>query len=310
MKSMFGLRWENSNEVKYFSWPISRMVTIFAILLISAFVVNQSAVAQNQPQIQVGENTRSILSGGQTREYVLYIPAGYDEKTPLPLVLLFHAAALSAKRVMELSNLNKLADEKKFIILAPEGIYPWIAGPTWNYRQEPGSINDIEFVKDLIKEIRSNIPIDQKRIYASGYSAGGMLSCRLACELSDVIAAIGLVAAFRCPEECKSTRSISLIAFQGTNDHMLVYSSVQNNLSNWVKNHGCIPTPKVQKISEDVSQLTYSGCKDNSEVVFYRINGGDHDWPDSPVPMNFGKNTKDINASRLLWGFFEKHPLP
>jgi polyhydroxybutyrate depolymerase len=310
MKNMFSLRWKNAKEGKIFSWPISRKVIIITLLLISAFVVSQSAVAQNQPHIQVGENARSILSGGQTREYLLYIPAGYDGKTPLPLVVLFHGALMSAKRVMELSDLPKLADEKKFIILAPEGIFPWAGmGVSWNYMQQPG-INDVEFVKDLIREIRSKIAIDQRRIYATGYSAGGYLSCRLTCEPSNVIAAIGLVAAFRCPEECKSTRPVPLIAFQGTNDHMLVYPGVQNNLTRWVKNYGCTSTPDATKISEDVTRLTYSGCKDNSEVVFYRIAEGAHDWPDSPMPMLFGKNTKDINASKLMWSFFEKHQLP
>jgi hypothetical protein len=50
------------------------MVTIGTFLFVLGLVVNQSAVAQNKPQIQVGETIRSILSENQTREYLLYIP--------------------------------------------------------------------------------------------------------------------------------------------------------------------------------------------------------------------------------------------
>ncbi len=288
---------------------ISRTVILIAFLFfVSGFAVNQSVVAQNEPQIKVGENSGSIKSGNQTRQYLLYIPKGYDEKTALPLVLLFHPMAGSAAHVMRLSDLSKVADEKKFIIAAPEGIY---GGLSWNYNQYqyPGVVNDVEFVKDLIKEISSKMAIDPKRIYATGKSDGARMSCCLTCELSNVIAAIGPVAGLQFPENCASTRSVSIIAFHGTADSIISYSWVQDSLSSWVKKNVCTTTPKTRKISEDVTQLTYDGCKDNAEVVFYRINQGGHTWPDSAIPEGSGKTNIDINASNLIWSFFEAHPL-
>ena len=69
---------------------LSRTVRVFPLLLfISGTLLTQSVVAQNKPQIQVGENIRTMVFDNQTREYLLYIPKQYDSKPPLPLVLLF-----------------------------------------------------------------------------------------------------------------------------------------------------------------------------------------------------------------------------
>lgn len=303
-------RLKRSYPFKRKNWGvfISRTVILIAFFLfVSGFVVNQSVVAQNEPQIKVGENSRSIKSGSETRPYLLYIPKGYDEKTALPLVLLFHGMGGAAKNVMALSDLSKVADEKKFIIAAPEGIY---GNATWNYNQYRRYTNDVEFVKDLIKEIRSKMAIDQKRIFAAGWSAGAKMSCCLACELSDVIAAIGIVAGLEYFENCPSTRSVSIIAFHGTADPVISYSDPQDALSSWVKKNACTPTPKTRKISEAVTQLTYGDCRDNAEVVFYRIDEMGHAWPGSVYPDYVGKTNRDINASNLIWSFFEAHPLP
>jgi polyhydroxybutyrate depolymerase len=64
--------------------------------------------------------------------------------------------------------------------------------------------------------------------------------------------------------------------------------------------------------------MTYGGCKNKAEVVVFRINGGGHTWPDSPITDRLekngtwpaGKTNKDINATKLIWSFFEAHPSP
>ena len=215
---------------------------------------------------------------------------------------------------METTDLSKVADKKKFIIAAPEGIYPTWEN-SWNAHLDPGGVNDVEFVKDLIREISSKVAIDKKRIYATGFSGGARMSSRLACELSNVIAAIGPVAGLRCPVNCAPTHSVSVIAFHGTADMVNPYSSAENSVSCWVEKNGCNKTPTTRKISEDVTQISYGGCKGNAEVVFFRINDGGHTWPDSPMAdafekMGLGKTNKDINASNLIWSFFEAHSLP
>jgi polyhydroxybutyrate depolymerase len=287
---------------------LSRTVRVFAFLIFtSATLLTQSVVAQKQPPIQVGENIRSIIFDSLTREYLLYIPKGYDLKTPLPLVLLFHGMGMNATQIMNMSGFGKAADEKHFIIAAP------------NY--EKGALkNDaltydiVNFSKDFIREISSIVAIDKKRIYAAGYSRGGRICSRLASELSTDIAAAGIVGGLFFPMK-SPLRAVSIIAFHGTEDKVVRYGQTESVLPHWVENNECKGTPVRRKISEDVTQTIYGSCKDNSEVLFFRVNKSGHTWPggpraDSLEEKGLGKTNKDINATNLIWSFFEAHPLP
>ena len=178
-----------------------------------------------------------------------------------------------------------------------------------------GGENDVEFVKELIKEVVSKVNVDKKRIYAAGYSAGAGMSYRLSCELSNVFAAIGVVASAPFHWDCEKNRSVSVIAFHGTHDAASPYSMGDKSIASWVKNNVCNNPPITTKISEDVIQISYGGCKDNAEAFFFRINEGGHTWPDSPIAevyerAGLGKVNKDINATNLIWSFFEAHPMP
>ena len=296
--------------------PLSRSVKMFGCLIfISAFLLTQSVVAQNDPQIKKGENSLSIKSGDQTRHFLLYIPEEYDSKTPLPLVLLFHGTGTSSKSVMRATGFSEVAQKKKFIVAAPDGIYVYGGRNGWNYQLVGGGINDVELVKELIKEIISKVAVDKKRIYAAGYSAGAGMSYSLSCELSNVFAAIGVVASAPFNWDCITTRSVSVIAFHGTHDALTPYTFGENSFSSWVKTNVCNKTPETRKISEDVTQITYGGCKDKTEGVIFRINEGGHTWPGSPIAevyekAGLGKVNKDINATNLIWSFFESHPMP
>jgi polyhydroxybutyrate depolymerase len=311
MQIMFGLKERNARGKRYSGHLIRRLVIIIPAVFVLGFVVNQNGFSQDQPPIQVGENNRTVMSGNQTREYLLYIPAKYDGKTHLPLVLLFHGKGGSSKAVMELTGLNKFADEKNFAISAPQGI-----NNSWNVGSGPGGINDVEFVRDLIGEISSKVPIEKKRIFAMGFSLGARFSSRLACELSTDIAAIGAVADLNFPMNCAPSRPISIIGFYGTEDRYESGSEIF--ASTWAENNGCQKTSKTNKISKNVNQIAYGNCKKNAEVVLYRINGGGHTWPDSPITDRLekegiwqpGKTAKDINATNLIWKFFEVHPMP
>jgi len=275
-----------SRAFKVFIWPI----------FISGLFTFQSAFSQSEPPFQIGENSRSIISGNQTREYLLYIPTKYNGKTHLPLVLLLHGTGGFPKGVMELTGFSKVADKNSFIIAAPD--------------YQSGA--DYEFIKDLIREICSKVPIDKKRIYAAGISLGAAMSSRLACDPSTGIAAIGAVAGLQFSWNCAPTRPVSVIAFHGTADSL--DRGMENYVSDWVELNGCNKHPMTKKISDNVIQITYSGCKEKAEVVLFRINGGEHTWPDSPIADRLEKMgirvNKEINATNLIWRFFEGHSLP
>src|SRR5262245_18403942 len=103
-----------------------------------------------------------------------------------------------------------------------------------------------------------------------GISNGAMMSGRLACDLSDRIAAVGLVVGTG-PEvlsdACKPGRPVAFLAFNGTNDPLVPYNGgtipalmpwrdrgtailVAQLLSIWVSRNGCAATPVVTQLHD------------------------------------------------------------
>ncbi len=273
---------------------LSKIAQIFIwLIFFGGFLAIQIAYPQSDPPIQAGENARSMISGNQNRNYILYVPAEYDGKTALPLVFLFHGSGGSPKKIMESTGLANIADKKKFFIAAPEGLMK-----TWNIvASNPGGRNeDVNFVKALIEHIGSKLAIDKRRIYAVGMSKGATFSSRLGCDLSNDIAAIGGAAGVDFFNDCISTRALPVIHFFGTEDTW--YSNGDDSAVKWAEKNGCQKIPKTKKILKEVDQVTYVSCKNNAEVIIYRIEGGGHVWPSSP------------DATNLIWNFFEAHPMP
>ena len=65
-------------------------------------------------------------------------------------------------------------------------------------------------------------------------------------------------------------------------------------------------------IPTTVTKISFNNCRNNADIVLYRINNGGHTWPDgqqySP-PGLIGNVTRDINANELMWEFFQRYSL-
>jgi len=266
--------------------------------------------------------SRSIIVGKQNREYVLVIPSTYDEKTPLPLFFDFHGSGSTPEQQIAYSDFKRLAEKKEFILVAPKGLHGNYGRASWNTTMDPQSVDDIGLIKSIIKELTRELKIDEKRIYAAGMSGGARMSSRAACELSYIFAAIAPVAGIQFPDDCTPSRAISVITFHGKKDRVNHYElreesrpywkkGVEDSVARWVKRNNCKQDPHIEKISDVVTKLTWNKCNDEAEVVFYQIEDGGHTWPGSPIVLDSpwaGKTNSDINASELIWDFFEKHP--
>ncbi|MBW2365416.1 MAG: hypothetical protein JRF25_10205 [Deltaproteobacteria bacterium] len=277
-------------------------------------------------KLQLGKKPsilRPLMVADQSRQYLLYIPSGYDEQSPAPLVFDFHGSGSTPEQEVAYSDFQRLAEKKGFVLVAPTGLHDNYGRASWNTTMDPRSVDDIGLLKAIIKELTRELAIDKKRIYAAGMSGGARMSSRTACELSDIFAAIAPVAGIQFPDDCAPSRAIPVITFHGKKDLVNHYDhreesrpywkkGVEDSVAGWVKRNRCKQDPHVEKISEVVTKLTWNECKDGAEVVFYQIEDGGHTWPGSPIVLTSfwsGKTNKDITASELIWKFFEEHPL-
>src|SRR5713226_142368 len=153
----------------------------------------------------------TIVSSGQKRQYLLYVPKSYDRTKPTPLVISMHGAAGWPAQQMNLSRWNRLAESQGFIVVYPSGSdVPKI----WHVDRGAGLTRDVTFISALIDTLEATYNIDPTRIYANGLSAGGGMAFVLSCTLSDRIAAVGLVAAAQPMDRgwCTDQRPLPMIA--------------------------------------------------------------------------------------------------
>jgi polyhydroxybutyrate depolymerase len=274
-----------------------------------------------------GETNKSIMVGTLMRTYLLHIPTGYTGKAPVPVVLDFHGLGGSGSSQKALSGWATLGDSKGFITVFPNGV-----GNSWNIGRccstaQTQNVDDVGFVRAIIKQLQTDACIDSKRVYASGCSNGGGMSYKLACDAADVIAAVapvdcdcvtGSTSNPSCAS-CSPVRPISEIAFRATGDQVVPYNGgrcsiaadcrpgmscmnfdfpgAATNFSTWATIDQC--TGSAQALSAHPACQTSSTCGGGAEVTLCTQQGGSHCG-----------NYASLGIVSIAWEMFQKEALP
>jgi polyhydroxybutyrate depolymerase len=267
----------------------------------------------------------TIVSSGQKREYLLYVPRSYDPAKPTPLVISMHGGALWPAAQMEISQWNRVADEHGFIVVYPSGT----GVPNhWSMEgwQTPSHMPNVIFISDLIDTLEAAYNIDPTRIYADGFSNGGGMAFAVSCRLSHRVAAVGAVAAaqFLPMNWCNDSRPVPMVAFHGTADRFMPYQggtspispglfpAVRDWAAGWARRNRCGPNPVESVVAQDVTRAEYTNCAEDAAVALYTIQGGGHTWPGGKPMLEWivGPTSRSIDATSLMWAFFREHQLP
>jgi polyhydroxybutyrate depolymerase len=252
----------------------------------------------------------TITHNGLERKYIIYTPQGYDGNSKLPLLLNFHGFGGQAGDHMSYSNMRSTADAENFILVYPQGT-DLDGSPHWNAALNGGDnksdVDDLGFIEALINKLSSENLIDLKRVYAVGYSNGGMMSYALACYKSGLISAIGSVSGYMLQTECSPSHSIPLIKLHGTTDYYDgggVYNSVESVLNFWVNFNNTDTDPIINNINDNGTSITkykYENGNSNVSVEHYKIIDGEHVW--------FNNDFNGKNTGQLIWDFVSKYDI-
>lgn len=271
---------------------------------------------------------------GRERTYVLHVPASYNGTQPVPLVLALHGRLGDGEGQEKLTHMDVTSDKHGFLVVYPDGINrSWADGRAATPAEKKG-VDDVKFLSALIDQLAQQYKTDYSRIYATGMSNGGFMSGRLACELSDRIAAVAIVAASlsdNLAESCHPAEPVSVLILQGTNDPLVPFDggplgkngdrgqvlSHEMAIQKWVQLDGCKETKKaVQSADPSGSSATldapviHTACRGGVEVADYVVVNGGHTWPGGKQYLPeaiIGKTARDVDASELIWQFFAKH---
>lgn len=206
-----------------------------------------------------------IKSGGKERVYYLFVPERLDAEKPVPLVVLLHGSGRNGMSLAE--KWKDLAKKERFIIAGPDAsdLKGWAIpadGP--------------DYIYELVESLKGKYPVDAKRVYLFGHSAGAGIAIYFSLLESEYFAATAIHAG-ALPKSNSSMineakRKVPFSIFIGTDDRMVPVAAVRSTCD----------------------ALTAAGFT----VDYHEMNGHTHDY--------YGKSG-EINSK--AWEFLKRHDL-
>lgn len=218
-----------------------------------------------QPSAADGITKELITSEGKKRAYYLFVPEKLDAASPVPLVVLLHGSGRNGMSLAE--KWKELAQKEKFIIVGPD------ASDSRGWRvPEDGP----DYIQELVSELKAKYPINARRVYLFGHSAGAGQALYLSLLESEYFAATAIHAGALnkggYPLIERAKRKIPIAIFVGTNDESF-------------------PLPVVRATRDALNDAGFS-------IELTEIKGHTHWYYDRAPEIN-----------RSAWDFLKKHEL-
>jgi polyhydroxybutyrate depolymerase len=254
------------------------------------------------------------------REYAVHVPLGYDKATPLPALFCLHAFSMNALSFCEdMAGWPAKADKENFIVIMPNGYQN-----SWNIGEDCGAgllpvhtqgIDDVGFVRALLDEVGKHVNIDLGRVYATGFSNGSSLAWRLACDASDIIAAVVPVAAGSCLKSCKPSTPVSVLDVYGAADSFNPTVDIASSMAAVQAVSGCSSSTMPAQLPMSIGAnncLTSTDCSAGEcsaiEVTQCIVDNGSHCWYGdiSSASCDAGSADGPHNMTNLAWEFLKR----
>ncbi len=310
-------------------------VVLLAALPFALMASGCALTGSGASSVETELTLRTLSHAGLERTYYLLDPT--ESLDPVPLVLSLHGGGGNGEQTCSLAGgIQELAEREGFLVACPEGIENnWNDGRADNSnRAHVEDIDDVGFLLALIEQLAKTHNLDRDQIYVTGASNGGMMSLRMACEASDVLAAAGaVIASLPADHSCEPEHPISILLMNGTEDPLVPFEggqvhffrrklgeviSTPDTVAFWVAANGCDPTAHMNELPDldprDGTRIqvdTYFGCEGGVSVVLYTVEGGGHTLPGgSRYVLRFviGRVSRDLHAGEAIWQFFEATP--
>ncbi|MFZ4720742.1 MAG: alpha/beta hydrolase family esterase [Ilumatobacteraceae bacterium] len=265
-----------------------------------------------------------------SRPYDVFTPSGYDAATPTPLVILLHGYGASGVIQEGYFGVQALAEEKGFLYVHPDGTKNVAGDQFWNATDAccgfRSDVDDVAYLTGIIDAVAQQWNVDPKRVFLMGHSNGGFMSYRMACDVSDRIAAIASLAGatFDDPTACTPKEPVSVLQVHGTADGTIgyeggtipivnrTYPGAATTVATWAGYNDCAATPTDTGDSFDfapdlpgneTTSQRFDGCPDGIDVELWSIAGGSH------IPgITFADGSRPMTAAMV--DFLLAHPKP
>ncbi|WP_457391001.1 alpha/beta hydrolase family esterase [Roseateles sp. P5_E1] len=211
---------------------------------------------------------QSITSDNVQRSYWIEMPAGYDRNKTYPVVIGLHWRGGSANDVYTWGGffgLKPLYGDNA-IFIAPQGLDAGWAND---------GDRDIRFMRSMISQVQQGVCTDPQRVFATGFSFGGMMSNAIGCQMGDVVRAIAPLSGSLWSGCGSSAHRVAAIFDHAMDDNVVPYSAGEDARNTFLARNSCSATTKPIGTNGCVE---YQGCSAGKPVVWCGHAAGGH-WP-------------------------------
>lgn len=269
---------------------------------------------------------------GEDRHFIVYIPQKYNPQKPTPLVFMFHGSGGTGQKMYNITTWKETADREGFVAVFPSAWKYYVLDKgrmqaKWNtkgminqVKSDTKLMDDVGFVRAMVGSLQASIKVDDKRIYASGFSnGGGFIASRLLPEMSDVFAALSTGGSTVSADYPMHHSPIPLYQIVGSRDNKIYERSnipIPTDATEWIGHaeygkyidNACSmlalkPTYK-ERDGKGHSTLQYEESTNGGRGIFVLsvVDGMGHSYP------NGKNNPHDFNAPPHLWKFYMANP--
>lgn len=218
---------------------------------------------------QLASGKLTITSDGVARSYWLDLPTNYDRTKAYPVIIGLHWRDGSADDVHGWSGYFGLKPQygNNAVFVAPDGLDKGWANTGGR---------DIRFIRAVISQVQQGVCTDPKRVFATGFSFGGMMSNAIGCEMGDVVRAVAPMAGSLWSGCGTSSNRVAAIFVHAKDDNVVPYSAGEEARNTFIARNSCSATTTPIGTNGCVE---YQGCTADKPVVWCGFPTGGHWYP-------------------------------
>ncbi len=282
------------------------------------------------------DESKTIRHGGRDRQYLLVTPPKPLDPAPLLIVLHGGDSDIAWMRTLTKKKFEKLAEEDGWLVVYPQGVNNVWNDGRWIDRPEApmNRADDVGFIASLIDAVSRERAVDRSRVYVTGASNGGMMSHRIAIELSERIAAAAPVMAqipAAIASRTRPARPVPILTVSGDEDPVVPHEgghvhyltqklgeviSTAETARWWARSNGCGDPGDAALLPDadpkDETRTSVTRYPGEAPVVVYTVKGGGHTWPGGTQYLPkfaIGRTSRDFDAAAAIRDFFKEHRL-
>ncbi len=275
----------------------------------------------------------TLQRDGLARHALAVVPEA--RATTAPVIFVLHG-------VIETGEIIRAVTDRRFEALGAEYgwvvVYPSAFLRVWNTAEGTGAArilpprDDIAYLDALLEAVATRVAIDRTRVFAAGFSQGGIMSFAWACKRPGTVRAVA-VAGMALPallaDDCATNPPQGVLLAHATRDQVVPFAggSVVSGPFAWMRllshgasvdffraTNGCSGDPEIARLDarDDKTVVVRSRWSDctRGAVEAWRIEGGGHRWPnglpESPFAEAVGPVTHEFDGSAAAFAFFSR----